>query len=173
MRYQTRSACGDRLGLEISNRWKCQAHSTANVPASPTRGSQSSKRIFDRANNIIARSNARPKTGVGLTIASREVAIMSSKNGSTVELAVNTAARVSGALSPSVNFRPVLNEAGVNFRNNHILTATKKTANAPSRKIETGRPVRSAGILKISAPVAASVSNNTQSTGSSVVVTTA
>src|ERR1700722_6752808 len=44
IRYQTSGVCGDKLELETANRWKCQAHSTANAPANPTRGSQSSKR---------------------------------------------------------------------------------------------------------------------------------
>jgi molybdenum cofactor biosynthesis enzyme len=75
-------------------------------------------------------------------------------------------------MSPAI-FRPDLKASGLNFRASHTLAATKNTANAPSRKNEVGRPVRSAGILKMSAPVAASVSSSTASTGSSVAVITA
>ena len=62
---------------------------------------------------------------------------------------------------------------GFSLRTAQTLTATKKTANTPSRKKDVGSPVRSAGILKISAPVAARVSIITTSTGRSEAITTA
>ena len=61
----------------------------------------------------------------------------------------------------------LVSRSGFNLRTAQTLTATKNTANTPSRKKDVGNPVSSAGILKINAPVAARVSIITTSTGSS------
>src|SRR6185437_2233005 len=55
--------------------------------------------------------------------------------------------------------KPVLKAAGEYLRMSHMLMAKKKIAKAASNKNEVGRPVSVSGILKISAPVAASVSS--------------
>ncbi len=136
-------------------------------------GIQSSENNFVTPSNSTTSSSARPNTGDGLINGSRSVAMMSSRNGSTMEQAGRIAAKSPGAARSSPNLTPVFSASGLNFLTSQMLAATKKTTNAPSRKNEIGRPVRSDGILKMSAPVAASVSNNTASTGSNVAVSTA
>src|ERR1017187_6574509 len=152
IRYQASGVVGGTFELVMSKRWKCQAHSTAKVLMSPTSGIHSNEKIFVRPSSSATSSSARPNTGVGLA---------------------SGTAKVSGVLRSSPIFSPFLKTSGLNFRTSHTLATTKKTANAPSRKNEVGKPVRSAGILKMSAPVAASVRSSTASTGSKVAVITA
>ena len=136
-------------------------------------GSQSCENIFVTPSSSTTRSRARPKTGDGFASGSRSVAMMSSRNGSTAEHAGRSAARFSGCRASSLRGMALVSKSGFNLRTAQTLTATKKTANAPSRKNDVGRPVSSAGILKINAPVAARVSTITASTGSSEAIITA
>src|SRR5690348_12139755 len=136
-------------------------------------GIQSKENSLVTPNSRMTSNKARPKTGEGLINGSRKVAMMSSRNGSTMENAGRMAARSAGAVKSSPNLMPAFKAPGVNFLTSQMPAATKKTTKAPSREKEVGRPVRSAGILKMSAPVAASVSSSTASTGSRVAVSAA
>jgi len=79
----------------------------------------------------------------------------------------------SGCRASSLRLTALLSKSGFSLRTAQTLTATKKTANAPSRKNDVGSPVSSTGILKINTPVAARVSIITTSTGKSEASTTA
>src|SRR5260370_35606950 len=151
---------------------KAQAQLNSPQHARRTAGHQSSENSFVTPSNKTTSKSARPKTGDGFISGSRSVAMMSSKKGSTTEQAGKIAARSSGASMLLLNLIPVFSASGWNSFTSQMLTAAKKTTNAPSRKNEADRPVRSDGILKMSSPVAASVSNSTASTGSNVAVST-
>src|SRR5260370_22076230 len=152
---------------------KAQAQLNSPQHARRTAGHQSSENSFVTPSNKTTSKSARPKTGDGFISGSRSVAMMSSKKGSTTEQAGKIAARSSGASMLLLNLIPVFSASGWNSFTSQMLTAAKKTTNAPSRKNEADRPVRSEGILKMSSPVAASVSNSTASTGNNVAVSTA
>src|SRR5580704_14948359 len=173
IKYQIKTRSSGCFAFVGSKRLKCHAHSSALTQARPTAGIQSSENSFVTPSNKTTSKSARPKTGDGFVRGSRSVAMISSKNGSTMEQAGKIAAKSSGAARSLLNLIPVFNASGWNLSTNQILTAAKKTANAPSRKNETGIPVRSDGILKMSSPVAAIVNNNTASTGSKVAESTA
>ena len=81
IKYHVSGRFGDMLGFAASNRLKCQAHSSAATQARPTAGSQSCENIFATPSNNTIRSRARPKTGDGFASCSRNVAMMSSRNG--------------------------------------------------------------------------------------------
>src|SRR5208282_4100161 len=172
IRYHASTRFSGWFGFAGSKRLKCHAHSSAVTHARPMAGIQSSENNFVTPSSSTTSSNARPKTGDGLINGSRSVAMMSNKNGSAMEHAGRIAAKSPGVARPFPNLMPAFSASGLNLRTSQTLAATKKTANAPSRKNGTGRPVRSDGILKMSAPVAASVSNNTARTGNKVAVST-
>jgi hypothetical protein len=131
----------------------------------------SPENIFVTPSSSTTSSRARPNTGDGFASGSRSVAMMSSRNGSTAEHAGRSAARFPGA--PGILRAGWLE--GVRFEFAHEPDADGDEENRKRAEQEKGRgrPVRSAGILKISAPVAASVSSSTASTGSSEAVITA
>src|SRR6266481_2068041 len=173
IKYQIKTRSNGCFGFVGSKRLKCHAHSSALTQARPTAGIQSSENSFVTPSNKTTSKSARPKTGDGFISGSRSVAMMSSKKGSTTEQAGKIAAKSSGASMLLLNLIPVFSASGWNSFTSQMLTAAKKTTNAPSRKNEADRPVRSEGILKMSSPVAASVSNSTASTGNNVAVSTA
>src|SRR5579859_1235952 len=173
IKYHASTRLSGWLGFAGSKRLKCQAHSSAATHARPIAGIQSRENNFVTPNSSTTSNKARPNTGEGLINGSRKVAMMSSRNGSTMENAGRMAARSPGAVRSSPNLIPAFKAPGLNFLTSQMPAPTKKTTKAPSRKKEVGRPVRSAGILNMSAPVAASVSSSTASTGSSVAVSAA
>src|ERR1017187_9354623 len=161
MRYHV----SGRVASVGSNRLKCHAHSNAVTQASPTAGIQSREKSFVTPSTSTTSSSARPKTGDGFASCNRNVAIMSSRNGRMAEIAGNCAAMFSGRRRSSLVLIPPVVAGDLNFRASQTPVETKKTANAPNKKNEVGRPVSVAGILKIKAPVAVNVSTSTTNTG--------
>ena len=106
---------------------KCHAHSSALTQTRPTAGIQSSENNFVTPSNSTTSKSARPKTGDGFISGSRSVAMMSSKNGSTMEHAGRIAAKSPGAARSLPNLIPVFSASGLNFLTSQMPAATKKT----------------------------------------------
>ncbi len=83
------------------------------------------------------------------------------------------AAMLPGKARLSLKARPPAKASGLSLRVSQTPTTTKNTANTPMRNNGIGSPVSVSGILKIRAPVAASVRTSTASTESIEAVTTA
>src|SRR5215469_903987 len=172
-RYHIKIRLNGSAGFAGSRRLKCHVHSRAATEMRPMAGIQSSENNLVTPNSNTTSRSARPKTGDGLYKGNRIVAMMSSRKGNTTEHAGRMAARSSGAVRLLPNWTPLFRASGRNFFTSQTLAATKNTTNAASTKNDIGSPVRSAGILKIRAPVATRVSNSTARIGSNVVVNTA
>src|SRR5271170_6189512 len=146
IRYHVNTRFNGWFGFAGSKRLKCHAHSSAVTHARPTAGIQSSENNFVTPNKSTTSSSARPKTGDGFINGNRSVAMMSKRNGSTMEHVGRIAAKSPGAARSLPNLIPVFSASGLNFFTSQMPATTKKITNAPSRKNEVGRPVRSDGI---------------------------